>query len=45
MDPAQRLLMMYVWKAIEDAGYAPMRPFGKQNSPICRYAQPNISLF
>ncbi|ODP28425.1 Polyketide synthase [Paenibacillus nuruki] len=23
MDPQQRLMMMYIWKAIEDAGYAP----------------------
>src|SRR5690606_26408677 len=23
MDPAQRLLLVHVWKAIEDAGYAP----------------------
>ncbi|MBZ5521036.1 MAG: SDR family NAD(P)-dependent oxidoreductase [Acidobacteriia bacterium] len=28
MDPQQRLIMMHVWKAIEDAGYAPHRLSG-----------------
>ncbi|WP_168206253.1 non-ribosomal peptide synthetase [Labrenzia sp. PHM005] len=34
MDPAQRLLMEYVWRAIEDAGYAPSSLAGSDTAVI-----------
>jgi len=30
MDPQQRLLMLHVWRAIEDAGYAPLQLSGSR---------------
>ena len=32
MDPHQRLLMMYAWKAIEDAGYSPSQLSGSNTA-------------
>ncbi|MCX7293774.1 SDR family NAD(P)-dependent oxidoreductase, partial [Janthinobacterium sp.] len=32
MDPQQRFLMMYVWKAFEDAGYAPQSISGSKTA-------------
>jgi acyl transferase domain-containing protein/ubiquinone/menaquinone biosynthesis C-methylase UbiE len=32
MDPNQRLLMMYAWKAIEDAGYSPQSLSGSRTA-------------
>ena len=39
MDPQQRLLMTHVWKAIEDAGYAPA-PGGERHGDLRRHATP-----